>query len=401
MSDQFPATVAELKQIISQASSSNTPLYPKGGGTKQHYGLPGKPHGLRVNLSGISQILDYPARDMTISVQPGITIQDLQDVLRAENQRLPIDVPLPKQATLGGTIAANISGARRFGFGTLRDYVIGLSVVNGIGHEFKTGGQVVKNVAGYDLCKLLIGSFGTLGILTRVTLTIRPVPEDSSLVGVLCRPERLEKLLNSMHNTRTRPCALELLSPSSAQELLPPDLQELGHTLRRNGSFLFLVGFEANSEAVPWQISQLTAQLEAEGFDVVGSWRGEHHPLWIALRDYPLRPSVFTFHASIPSSSVSEFVLLALANVPHLQVHAGNGIVIGHADEDFSQELLLKLRQYAETLGGSLTLLQCPESWRKPNLLWGKTRANHSLMQRVKQQLDPHAIFNTGRFLLG
>src|SRR6202030_783750 len=118
----------------------------------------------------------------TITVQAGITLGRLQDLLATENQRLPVDVPHPDRATLGGALAVNASGPRRPGFGPLRDYVIGITTVNDEGQETKAGGRVVKNVAGYDLCKLHIGALGTLGILTQVTLKVLPRPETQALL---------------------------------------------------------------------------------------------------------------------------------------------------------------------------------------------------------------------------
>src|SRR5262245_21138531 len=130
-----------------------------------HLGLPPVKPGYAVDLRGLDQVIDYPARDMTITVRAGITIAKLQEILAKENQRLPVDIPDSEIATLGGAIAVNASGPRRYGFGTLRDYLIGISFTDDGGKEAKAGGRVVKNVAGYDLCKLHIGALGTLGIV--------------------------------------------------------------------------------------------------------------------------------------------------------------------------------------------------------------------------------------------
>src|SRR6478736_2819398 len=136
----------------------------------------------------------YPARDMTITVQAGVTIARLRDVLKAEGQQLPVDVPFPDRATLGGAVATNASGPRRFGHGTLRDYVIGISVVDDRGEEMKGGGRVVKNVAGYDLMKLYTGSLGTLGIITQLTLKVKPRPEASRWVVITTVPDDIPEL---------------------------------------------------------------------------------------------------------------------------------------------------------------------------------------------------------------
>src|SRR5207302_1445142 len=134
-------------------------------------------------------------------------------------QRLPVDVPRPERATLGGSLAVNVSGPRRLGLGTFRDYVIGISTVNDEGQETKAGGRVVKNVAGYDLCKLHIGALGTLGIITQVTLKVRPRPETQALLLLGCESAALGSLLEPLHASRTRPVCVDLLNTRAARLL--------------------------------------------------------------------------------------------------------------------------------------------------------------------------------------
>src|SRR5260370_13523213 len=153
---------------------------------------------------------------MTVTVRAGITLAGLRDLLAGEKQRLPVDVPHADRATLGGALAVNVSGPRRFGFGTLRDYVIGISTINDAGQETKAGGRVVKNVAGYDLCKLHVGALGTLGIISQVTLKVRPLPEAKALVTLGCQPGSLEPLLDQLHRGRTRPTCLDVLNGVAA-----------------------------------------------------------------------------------------------------------------------------------------------------------------------------------------
>jgi glycolate oxidase FAD binding subunit len=156
---------------------------------------------------------------MTITVQAGMTVAQLQSTLAREKQRLPIDVPHAERATVGGIIATNMSGPRRYGWGTLRDYVIGISVVNDEGHEIKAGGRVVKNVAGYDLCKLFVGSMGTLGVITQVTFKLRPLAAEQALFAFPCPPTEIDNALTLLHGSKTRPVMLELLSPGAAHML--------------------------------------------------------------------------------------------------------------------------------------------------------------------------------------
>ena len=180
-------------------------------------GLPPTRPGIAIDVTGLEQVIDYPARDMTITVQAGITMTKLQEILATENQRLPVDVPQPEKATLGGAIATNASGPRRYGYGTLRDYVIGITVVNDEGQEVKAGGRVVKNVAGYDLCKLYTGSLGTLGIITQVTLKLRPRPEWPVVCHCFCAEDEIESLSRRLCDSRIRPVCVDLVNPAAAR----------------------------------------------------------------------------------------------------------------------------------------------------------------------------------------
>src|SRR5262249_7821397 len=230
-----PTSIAELGQIVRDAAAQGQAVFPLGGRTMLGLGYPPSKPGIGLDLRGLDQVIDYPARDMTITVQAGITMAKLQALLATENQQLPIDVPLPEQATLGGAIAVNASGPRRYGYGTLRDYVIGISFINDEGHEVKAGGRVVKNVAGYDLMKLHIGALGTLGIVTQVTLKLRPLPAARASLIFPCATSNLAALLDRLHATATRPAWIEVISPPN---------------------FELCIGFEGNVEAVEWQMQR-------------------------------------------------------------------------------------------------------------------------------------------------
>ena len=141
---------------------------------------------------------------MTVTVQAGITVAALQALLAKEGQRLHVDVPAADRATLGGAVAANLSGPRRLGRGTLRDYVIGISFVTDAGDEVKGGGRVVKNVAGYDLIKLHVGALGTLGVVTQVTLKVFPVPEDQTIVTFGIGTAAVGPTLDRLHASASR-----------------------------------------------------------------------------------------------------------------------------------------------------------------------------------------------------
>ena len=399
-----PASVSELGDVVRRAAAENQAVYPLGGQTLLDFGLPPGRPGIGVDVRGLAQVIDYPARDMTITVQAGITLAKLGELLATEKQRLPVDVPQAERASLGGTLAANVSGPRRYGFGTLRDYVIGISVVNDKGQEAKAGGRVVKNVAGYDLCKLYIGSLGTLGIITQATLKLKPRPEEQSVILAGCGPEALERLLEEVHRSRTRPVCLDLLNPAAVPYINP----QAGSALTAS-PWLLAIGFEENQEAVEWQVRQLSTELAGAGFEMLETRTGSAvEPLWQALTEFPSRPGTrLTFQANVLPHTVAGFCRQAAA-LPHrllVQAHAGNGIIIGHAEGDLTveqaQTILNTLGDTAAAGQGNLIIRRCPTAWKRQLPVWGAPRGDAGLMRAIKEKLDPRRLFNPGRFVDG
>jgi glycolate oxidase FAD binding subunit len=393
-----------VSEIIRRAAAESLAVYPLGGQTMLNYGLPPARPGVAVDLRGLNQVIDYPARDMTITVQAGLTLAKLQELLATENQRLPIDVPQAERATLGGTLATNTSGPRRYGFGTLRDYVIGISVVNDEGQEVKAGGRVVKNVAGYDLCKLYIGSLGTLGLITQVTLKVKPRSEEQALIAFGCSEAGLEPLLEQLHRSRTRPVCLDLFNRAAV-----PYINQQAQGALPDTPWTVVVGFEDNREAVQWQVQQLIKELPAEcqpGMDVRVGLAAE--PLWRALVEFAVWPEArLTFKANLLPHATAAFCQQAAA-LPEgvaIQAHAGNGIVLGHPTSDLTLEraasMLRALHEAAAKAQGNVVLLRCPAAWKTQLPVWGIPRDDVWLMRTVKQKLDPRRLFNPGRFVDG
>ncbi len=398
-----PASVEELCSLARQAAADGTALYPLGGRTMLGLGHSPTRSGMGVDLGGLTQVIDYPARDMTITVQAGITVAALQRLLDQENQRLPIDVPEAERATLGGAIATNVSGPRRYGFGTLRDYVIGITVVNNAGREVKAGGRVVKNVAGYDLCKLYVGSLGTLGLITQVTLKLRPLPEEQALVVLRCEPDGVAGLLDVLHGSRTRPVCLDLLNRAAVRYI-----NRQGRTALPDAPWVVVVGYEDNRVAVSWQVQQLLKELPGDVRPGLETRVGvATAPLWRALAEWPAgAQDGLTFKANLLPRITADFCTRAdqLADGPAVHAQAGNGIVWGHAAEAATPEraaaLLTQLLEWAGP-EGNVVVHHCPPAWKAALPVWGKPRADAWLMRTVKQQLDPRGLFNPSRFVEG
>jgi glycolate oxidase FAD binding subunit len=391
-----PSSVAEVGELVRQAAAAGQAIYPAGGQTHWDLGLPPRQAGILLDTRRLDQVIDYPARDMTITVEAGMTVARLQAILGAENQRLPIDVPHAHRATVGGIVAANVSGPRRYGHGSLRDYVIGISVVNDLGHEVKAGGRVVKNVAGYDLCKLYVGSLGTLGIITQVTFKLRPLPDEQALFAFPCPPAELETALAKLHATRTRPVCIDVLSPPAAEALV-----ERLHQ-RWPSEWSVVVGFEDNTDALKWQVEQLVEEIGAD-YCTCGALGDCANPVWQQLVEFAGRSdSLLSFKAGVPPSKVAAFCLetARLLGPVRLQAHAGNGIVIGHCQAEDVAVQIRKVRELAAA-GGHLVVTRCPAAWKEVTFLWGPPRGDGALMRAIKEKLDPRRLFNPSRFVDG
>jgi len=175
------------------------------------YGVTPTEPGLGLSLEKLKRLVDYQPDDLTITVEAGMTMSELSKILVRRRQRLPIDVALPDRTTVGGAAAVNASGPRQFACGTIRDFVLAFTAVDGRGTIFSGGGRVLKNAAGYNMGRLLAGSLGTLGIITQLTLMVRPMPETSALVA--CDTPDLEtadKLIAELMQSPIRPAAVEL-----------------------------------------------------------------------------------------------------------------------------------------------------------------------------------------------
>ncbi|HEV2970758.1 MAG TPA: FAD-binding oxidoreductase [Pirellulales bacterium] len=396
-----PAAQPAVVAAIADAFAGGTPVYPVGGGTSLGFGLPAARPGVELSLAKLNRLIDYPARDMTITVEAGITMSALAATLAAERQRLPIDVPQADRATLGGVIATNFSGPLRYGHRTIRDYVIGINAVDGRGKPFKGGGRVVKNVAGYDFCKLLTGSLGTLGVITQVTLKVKPIPEQTALFA--CRVKDLahaERLLTALVASATTPVAIELVAGPAWRDdpaLEPLTSGEFGH---------LVVALEGTGSEVEWMKTTLVEELKAQGAtgNIVADDRAVG--LWHRLREFPAAESALVLKANVPPSRAVEMVRLLTDAVADcsIQAHAGNGIVLARYPTfpagGVSRILVGRLQPAAQNAAGNLIVLSSTLSGELTRqAVWGTTAGAAMLMEAVKRQFDPKNLLNPGRFV--
>lgn len=396
-----PKTASTLSRYLKEnAEGAKRPVAPVGGRTALRQGYPLPANATFVSLADLTHIIDYPSDDMTITVEAGFRVAELQDVLRGQGQRLPLDIPQAHRATIGGAIATNTSGLGRFAHGTFRDYVIGISAVDGVGRLFSAGGRVVKNVAGYDLCKLLIGSLGTLAMITQVTLKVRPLAESRRMLWITFDEAlSIDPVLEALTTSATRPAAIEVLCPTAARNVTAEAKLDLGVD-----RFVLAIAYEGAADETAWQISTLQQELKPlSGKDVFEIDQNVIPQLWDAFTEHPAASDdPLTFQANVLPSRVIDFVARAAAADVAVQCHAGNGVIIGHLPDQCTSgsqaaEVLTPLRELAESCGGSLTVLNCDDVWKTSLPLFGSPRPDWPLMQRVKSALDPHGVLSPNR----
>ncbi|MGH8010470.1 MAG: FAD-binding oxidoreductase, partial [Candidatus Binatia bacterium] len=207
----FPESVAQVSQVLRVASEQRTAVAPVGHGAFLHLGNVARRYDLALSLQRLDRIIDYQPADMTVTVEAGMTLARLQTILGEQGQWLPVDPPLPEQATVGGLIATNLSGPARLSQGTIRDFLIGMKAVQSDGTIVKGGGRVVKNVAGYDLPKLYCGSFGTLGVIVEATFKVRPRPQAQGILSLAFpSAEKAMELTFRLLGSELQPFLLEL-----------------------------------------------------------------------------------------------------------------------------------------------------------------------------------------------
>jgi glycolate oxidase FAD binding subunit len=396
-----PTTGQELARFVAENSGGERrPLFPVGGRTALHYGYPRVEGDVTLDLNGLNRIVDYPARDMTITVEAGVRIEDLQKRLAAEGQRLPIDVAQAHRATVGGAVACNTSGPGRFGHGTFRDFVIGVSAVDGQGRLFSAGGQVVKNVAGYDLCKLLVGSVGTLAVITQLTLKVRPVAQTRQcLWATFAETTAVDVALGELLTSSTRPVAVEVLNPRAARQVQRESRIDL--PIDRN---VLCLTYEGGTSETDWQITRAQEELSSRSAESLVTIPAENSgPLWSALTEYQAASDdPLSFQASVPPSRAIELVSMCTQSEVAVQCHAGSGVLVGHLPDRCStvQEasaVLSPMLDFANQAGGSIVVLDCDEDWKSDLSLFGPAGPAAGLSDRVKSALDPFNLLSPGR----
>jgi glycolate oxidase FAD binding subunit len=394
-----PGSVAEAGQVLAAAAADGLAVAFVGGGSKLGLGNPPERVDLLVSTERLDQVLEHAAGDLVVRVQGGARLADLQAALAPAGQWLALDPPEPR-ATVGGVVAANASGPRRLRYGTVRDLIIGITVVLADGTVARAGGKVVKNVAGYDLAKLFCGSLGTLGLVAEATFRLHPLPAAAAVVTLeVDSPQRVGAAVGPLLRSALEP---------SAVELAWPDWQLPGR---------LTVVFEGIRPGVEAQAAACAELLGRVGTAAVAG-PGETDAALDTLGVRPFEKADVGVKVTCPPADLAA-VLEDLRAGPSpwlgpVHAHAGTGVLwvasdFGEGELEASGGRMVPAlagavtaaRERLAALGGSLVLVKAPPELKRAVDAWGPAGDAVGLMRRVKERFDPDRRLSPGRFVGG
>jgi glycolate oxidase FAD binding subunit len=407
-----PGSVEEVGAVLALAHREELAVVPWGGGTMRGVGQLLERLDIALCLHRLHHIVEHEPADLTATAQAGMTIADLQHQLGSRGQWWPLDPPLPEAATLGGALATNASGPKRLLYGTARDLVIGIKVVHADGVSSKAGGKVAKNVTGYDMMKLYIGSLGTLAVIVEATLKLRPLPPLQHLAwAAFPTPEAAWQAARRLFASPLLPNAVELLNPALATFLR----RHVAGPERADG-WALLVGVDGVEAAVARQLRELQGICHAAG--MTAWWTDpDDGRLWRALQARLRAPGAagqerLLIRMGTVRSQVLP-LLEALAqgealrpDAVELTARLGNGLVYASlpcppdsAERESLARKLMDLRQQLAAGRGYLAVEEAPAAFKAQFDSWGDLGPQAEVMGALKRAFDPRRVLNPGRLV--
>jgi glycolate oxidase FAD binding subunit len=380
----YPSDSAALSSLVRFANQNRLSLLAYGQGSKLDWGGLVKSPDILVSTKNLNRIIDHAVGDLTVTVESGLKLADLQNYIAPSSQFLPLDPSYADQATIGGIMATADAGAWRQRYGGVRDMILGFSFIRHDGGIAKAGGRVVKNVAGYDMMKLFTGSYGTLGIIDQITLRLYPKTTNSETLIVRGNNENISKLSQFIRQSALTPTVAEFLNPQMLQEL------GLGKT------FALLLRFESIPASISeqsQQVSYLGQQLDCQ----TNYYRdNEEVSLWQRYRktmDNSGQEAHFFCKIGLLPSAIGT-VVAKINGLTSINISSGVGKLILKSEENFD-----KIRSLCNANQGYLTVLTAPSSVKEKIEPWGYTGNAIAMMKTLKNKFDPQSIFSPERFL--
>lgn len=381
-----PADISELSEVLTRSGAEGRTVELGGRFTKQAMGGSIWPADVVVSTARLDRVVQYEPKDLTIGVEAGMRVAALNALLEENNQMLPLDPPLADSATIGGVVAANCSGPRRRLYGSARDMVIGMIFITMDGKQVRSGGMVVKNVAGLDMAKLLVGSFGTLAAIACVNFKLfpRPLMQKTFLLAV----ESLDAALqarDAVLRSVLQPMAVDLVNAALGRGL--------GRDLPKGNLLLIEAGGnEAIIARYERELKTIARETGAAEFSALEDEQAQ--PLWLAVRDFPglcrWNDSAAVVRISTTLARLGE--CFAVAGDRPALARAGSGVAYVHCHPS-ALDLVARARQ-----AGLYAVVESSSEADKSKVeLWADPGPELEIMTRIKQTLDPRNLLNRGR----
>jgi glycolate oxidase FAD binding subunit len=424
-----PGTREEVRDVVRLAREGKQSVITVGAGTKLGIGMPPRSYALALDMKRLNRVLAYDPGDLTLSVEAGCRLRDLQAVAAAQGQFLPFEPPYAEQTTIGGSLAANSWNLWREGYGTPRDFVLGMEFVTGEGELAHSGGRVVKNVTGYDLHKLMLGSFGTLGAIVSVNFRLYPLlKERRFFVAAFGAADGAFQMLREIRASYLKPRTLVLLDPGATGLM-----QEWGRQWRSKFDsnrdswtvVAIVCGHTATIERHERDLKAMAVKVGASEFGVV---MGEEVDETAALlREFTAKlrqekpggisarigmlpteaPGLLRqLRADAEKENSACALLFQASGLAHLTVW--NDAVAAQALADEDADAVLPLRRLAQRIfkaakahRAQAVIEWCPAMLKSTLNVWGDPGPDFALLQKVKSIFDPGGIFSPGRFVGG
>jgi glycolate oxidase FAD binding subunit len=380
-----PGSTEEIGQLMKFANDRDLAVAPRGGGTTMSLGNPPRELDLILGTTRMNEVVEHVPGDQVVRIQSGIRFSDLQERLAGSDQMLGVDPPEAAEgATVGGIVATNSSGPRRYRYGTIRDLIIGITVVLADGTVAKAGGKVVKNVAGYDLAKLFTGSLGTLGVIAECNFRLHPRPQTARTVAV------------EFPNTASAGAASQAILHAQ----IVPSAVELYWGGETRLLTVLIEGIPSGVEAQAETTSHILG-----GFGEVREITDEE-----ATPSSPPGGDEVAIKISAPPAELTGVLDSTLGAssrlgvTPRITSHAGIGVTyvgLSGGDEEARAGVVEELREIWLRRGGSVVVREAPPAFKERVEVWGPIGTRHDLTRRVKDKFDPRGVLNPGRFVGG
>ncbi len=385
-----PGTVEQVAQVMRYAHGDGLAVIPWGGGSHMHIGNVPRRYDIALSLSRLDKVGEHEPSDLTVTCQAGITLAALQRHLGQHEQFVPLGPPWGEEATIGGVLAANASSASRHAHGSPRDFTIGLRVVTADGRMTRAGGRVVKNVAGYDLCKLYIGSLGTLAVIVEATFKLSPLPKaERTAVAAFETPAQACAFAAELHRRGLSLRAFQLLNPAatSAARLAPEGLCAL------------VIDLAGNAQAVERsyrEVAGLARRHPADFAEIDPATARESRRRLVS----PSEDFLICRASALPTRLPALMEAFEAISAPTILAWPTLGVVYGSwpglADDE---EAVRRLRAVTSELDGTLVVEHCHPEMKRRIDVFGASPPSFGLMRSVKQQFDPQGVLSPGRFL--